>query len=37
MRAATWHRGRYHDLELFSLLREECPPLETLLNGGDDA
>jgi RimJ/RimL family protein N-acetyltransferase len=37
MRAATWHRGKYHDLELFSLLREECPPLETLLNGGDDA
>lgn len=31
MRSATFHRGRYHDLELFSLLREECPRLDTLL------
>ena len=31
MRAATFHRGTYHDLDLFSLLREESPPLESLL------
>lgn len=31
MRKATFHNGKYHDLELFSLLREECPPLDTLL------
>lgn len=31
MRAATFHRGKYHDLALFSLLREECPSLQTLL------
>ena len=33
MRAATFHRGVYHDLELFSLLREECPVLDDLLSG----
>ncbi len=32
MREATFHRGRYHDLELFSLLRTECPQLEGLLD-----
>jgi [ribosomal protein S5]-alanine N-acetyltransferase len=31
MRAATFNRGAYHDLELFSLLRDECPDLEGLL------
>lgn len=31
MRRATFHNGKYHDLELFSLLREECPTLDTLL------
>ncbi|AGC67317.1 ribosomal protein N-acetylase [Thermoclostridium stercorarium subsp. stercorarium DSM 8532] len=33
MRRATFHNGKYHDLELFSLLREECPSLEELLKG----
>ncbi len=31
MRAATFHRGRYHDLALFSLLREECASLDELI------
>ena len=31
MRKATYHDGKYHDLNLFSLLREECPPLSNLL------
>ena len=31
MRGATYLRGKYHDLELFSLLRDECLPLETIL------
>lgn len=31
MRAATFHRGKYHDLELFSLLREDARSLESLL------
>lgn len=31
MRKATFHNGIYHDLDLFSLLREECPPLDSLL------
>ena len=31
MRAATFHRGKYHDLELFSLLREDAKSLESLL------
>jgi ribosomal-protein-alanine N-acetyltransferase len=31
MRKATFHRGEYHDLDLFSLLREECPTLESML------
>lgn len=31
MRAATFHRGTHHDLELFSLLRDESPSLESLL------
>ena len=31
MRKATFHNGIYHDLDLFSLLREECPPLDALL------
>lgn len=31
MRKATFHNGKYHDLELFSLLREDCPVLDTLL------
>jgi len=33
MRAATFHRGAYHDLVLFSLLREEARPLDRLLAG----
>ena len=32
LRQGTFNRGQYHDLELFSLLREECPPLPPLLN-----
>ena len=32
LRQATFNRGKYHDLELFSLLREECPSLSDLLN-----
>lgn len=32
MRQATFHRGQYHDLDLYSLLRNECPSLEVLLN-----
>lgn len=32
MRKATWHNGIYHDLALYSLLREECPTLESLMN-----
>lgn len=31
MRKATFHNGIYHDLVLFSLLREECPSLDSLL------
>lgn len=31
MRKATYHNGRYHDLDLFSILREEAPPLDSLL------
>lgn len=31
MRRATFHNGQYHNLRLYSLLREECPPLQTLL------
>lgn len=31
MRQATFNRGQYFDLELFSLLREECRPLDQLL------
>lgn len=31
MRKATFHNGEYHNLRLYSLLREECPPLENLL------
>jgi len=31
MRRATFHNGRYHDLDLFSILREECPSLDQLL------
>lgn len=32
MRKATFHNGRYHDLDLFSLLREECPSLDEIFN-----
>jgi len=32
MRRATFHNGKYHDLDLFSLLREECPTLDEILN-----
>lgn len=32
MRQATFHNGRYHDLALYSMLREECPPLTSLLS-----
>ncbi len=32
MRRATFHQGEYHNLKLFSLLREECPPLSSLLS-----
>jgi Acetyltransferase (GNAT) family. len=31
MRKATFHNGKYHDLRLYSLLREECPTLDSLL------
>jgi len=31
MRKATFNQGEYHNLKLYSLLREECPPLESLL------
>ena len=31
MRQATFHRGEYHNLKLYSLLREECPLLDCLL------
>ncbi|NLM76385.1 MAG: GNAT family N-acetyltransferase [Clostridiaceae bacterium] len=32
MRFATFHQGKYHNLRLYSLLREECPPLSELLD-----
>ncbi|HBR02642.1 MAG TPA: N-acetyltransferase [Ruminiclostridium sp.] len=32
MRHATFHQGQYHNLRLYSLLREECPPFERLLD-----
>lgn len=35
MRQATFHNGVYHDLKLYSLLREECPSLESLLAKSD--
>ena len=31
MRRATFNRGEYHNLRLYSLLREECPELKTLI------
>ncbi len=31
MRSATFNQGEYHNLKLYSLLREECPPLKSLL------
>lgn len=31
MRKATFHNSEYHNLKLYSLLREECPSLQTLL------
>lgn len=31
MRKATFNQGDYHNLRLYSLLREECPPLDSLL------
>ncbi len=31
MRLATFNQGSYHNLRLYSLLREECPPLKSLL------
>ncbi|MBP7176714.1 MAG: GNAT family N-acetyltransferase [Thermoclostridium sp.] len=36
MRKATFHNGKYHDLELFSILREECPSLSSLLPNNSD-
>jgi len=35
MRQATFHNGVYHDLKLYSILREECPPLASLLAEND--
>ncbi len=32
MRKATFNQGEYHNLKLYSLLREECPSLDSLLN-----
>lgn len=37
MRRATFHNGIYHDLKLYSILREECPSLESLLVKSDEA
>ncbi len=34
MRKAFFARGRYHDLELLSLMREECPSLSVVLSNG---
>lgn len=31
MRQATFHNGKYHDLKLFSILRDECVLLDSLL------
>jgi ribosomal-protein-alanine N-acetyltransferase len=31
MRSATFHNGRYHDLRLYSLLKEECAPFDMLM------
>jgi len=31
MRQATFHNGVYHDLNLYSILRDECPSLDSLL------
>ncbi|NLU53662.1 MAG: GNAT family N-acetyltransferase [Clostridiaceae bacterium] len=31
MRKATFHGGKYHNLRLYSLLREECPSLQSLI------
>ncbi len=31
LRRALFHRGDYHDLALYSILRSECPPLQTQL------
>lgn len=31
MRKATFNQGQYHNLKLYSLLREECPPLSALI------
>jgi RimJ/RimL family protein N-acetyltransferase len=31
MRRATFNQGEYHNLRLYSLLRDECPPLKNLL------
>lgn len=31
MRKATFNQGQYHNLKLYSLLREECPPLNSLV------
>ncbi len=31
LRKACFNRGEYHDLEMFSMLREECPKLKDLL------
>lgn len=31
MRQATFNQGEYHNLRLYSILRDECPPLRSLL------
>lgn len=31
MRKATFNQGEYHNLKLYSLLREECPTLDSLI------
>ena len=37
MREVSFHRGEYCDLELFSLLRSECPSLKEVLLSGNIA
>ncbi|HWR39024.1 MAG TPA: GNAT family protein [Patescibacteria group bacterium] len=37
LRQATFSRGEHHDLELFSLLRQECPPLKDMLQSSSSS